>query len=348
MKILTVIGARPQFIKAAMVSKYIREKHDEIIVHTGQHFDANMSDIFFEELGIPEPNYRLDINSKSHAKMTGEMIMAIEEIIEKEKPDLLLVYGDTNSTLAGALTAVKMHVPICHVEAGNRLNDLKNPEEVNRIITDRISTLLLCCVESSVENLRREGVKEGVHLVGDPMYDAFVYFEQARDEVLLEGRPLPAEYYYLTCHREENTQTALFEVLSAMQSLDAPVVFPVHPRNTESAINLIEKNGFGNIIAIKPVGYLDSIALVKNAKKVITDSGGVQREAFFAGVKCVTIFDSVAWPETMVGGRNILAKPEREDILSKLKLEQEIDESYRPFGDGNSGKKILKCIEEIC
>ncbi|MDO4556766.1 MAG: UDP-N-acetylglucosamine 2-epimerase, partial [Lachnospiraceae bacterium] len=241
-----MIGARPQFIKAAVVSRELRKMHDEVMVHTGQHYDYNMSDVFFEELDIPKPNYNLGISGGSHGKMTGEMLIKIEEVLINERPDMVLVYGDTNSTMAGALAAVKQHIPVIHVEAGNRLGTLNNPEEVNSIVTDHVSSLRLCCTESAFLFLKQEGLVQNTFVVGDPMYDAFKYYsEKTRDEVPellfdLNGNDieLPDEFYYMTCHREENTGTddTLLEILEAMENLDRKCLYPVHPRNKNRVI----------------------------------------------------------------------------------------------------------------
>lgn len=357
MKIVTIVGARPQFIKAAAVSRVLRKEHEEILVHTGQHYDYNMSEIFFKELDIPKPEYNLGISGGTHGKMTGSMLSSIEDLLIEEKPDMLLVYGDTNSTLAGALAAAKLHIPVCHAEAGNRLGTLKNPEEINRICTDHVSTLLMCCTSSAVDFLKKEGLTQNVYLIGDPMYDAFVYYgerltDKDKDAIIdLAGGKvtIPKVYYYLTCHREENTATdeTLIEVLGAMNSLDAATIYPVHPRNRERVEQLCSLYNFSNIILTQPVGYLTSIALVKSAKKIVTDSGGLQREAFYAGVQCVTVFDYVVWPETMIGNQNQLSKPDKQEILSKLAVKVERDESYQPFGDGHSAEKITRIISEF-
>lgn len=354
MKILTVVGARPQFIKAAMVSHKLRERHTEILVHTGQHYDYNMSEQFFEELNIPSPDYNLGISGGTHGEMTGKMLTEVEKVLLEEKPDCLLVYGDTNSTLAAALAAAKLHIPICHVEAGARTHNRQNPEELNRICTDHLSSLLLASTESGMISMQEEGLAEIGVLVGDPMYDAFVEYSnkiqlEDMELTLLSGEKckVPNEFYYLTCHREENTnkEEALLEILKAMESLDAPVIYPVHPRNKARAVRLEEMYGFKNLILAEPVGYLESICLVNNAKKIVTDSGGLQREAFFAKKKCVTILDFVVWPETMVNGRNELSPPIKEEILEKLNNEQIIEETYMPFGDGNSAELIVREIE---
>lgn len=357
MKVLTVVGARPQFIKAAVVSREMRKDVQEILVHTGQHYDHNMSEIFFEELEIPSPNYNLGISGGSHGKMTGEMLIALEEVMMKEKPDAVLLYGDTNSTLAGALSAVKLHIPVCHVEAGARLGTLDNPEEINRILTDHISSLLLCCTASALNFLSKEGKVDNVYLVGDPMYDAFTYYsEKLKDsppENLIgldeEKIALPDDFYYLTCHREENTtrDEVLIEILNAMEALDAPCIYPVHPRNKSKVKELKERSAFSNVIFCSPVGYLMSIFLVNHAKKIVTDSGGLQREAFFAEKQCVTVFDYVVWPETMVGNRNQLSKPKKNEILEKLNTTMEIDNSDRPFGDGHASRRIVALMKGI-
>lgn len=355
MRVLTVVGARPQFIKAAVVSHELRKKHTEILVHTGQHFDYNMSGQFFEELDIPEPDYNLGISGGSHAEMTGKMMMGIEEVLQKEKPDWLLLYGDTNSTLAGALAAAKLHIPVCHVEAGTRTHSMTNPEEINRICTDHVSTLLLASSKSGMEEMEREGLSDRGYMVGDPMYDAFLRYSGKRkvEDIQLKllgggSVKVPEEYYYLTCHREENTRDDkdLTEILEAMEQLDAPAVYPVHPRNKQRALRIREERGLQNLILTEPVGYLESICLVNHAKKVVTDSGGLQREAFFAGKKCVTVLDFVSWPETMAGNRNVLSKPKAADILERLREDQMINADYRPFGDGHAAYKIVEILEE--
>lgn len=354
MKIVTVVGARPQFIKAAVVSHELRKNHTEILVHTGQHYDYNMSEQFFIELDIPRPDYNLGISGGSHAEMTGKMMIAVEEVLNKEQPDWLLVYGDTNSTLAAALAAAKLHIPICHVEAGARTHSKTNPEEINRICTDHVATLLLASTESGLEGMKNEGLMDRGFLVGDPMYDAFlIYSEKIRcafELTALNGNKIkvPDEYYYMTCHREENTNNdnALIEIFKAMNSLDAVTIYPVHPRNKIRASRLQNEYGFENIILAEPVGYLESIYLVNHAKKIVTDSGGLQREAFFAKKKCVTILDFVCWPETMVGNRNNLAKPLQEDIIRQLEKNQIIEENYSPFGDGKSAIHIVEYLEK--
>lgn len=353
-KICTVVGARPQFIKAAVVSRVLRTQFEEVLIHTGQHYDRNMSDVFFEEMSIPKPDYNLGISGGTHGQMTGKMLEKIEEVLMREQPELLLVFGDTNSTMAASLAAVKLNIPVCHAEAGNRLGTLCNPEEINRIVTDRVSSLHLVSTPSGVEFLKKEGFDRSVHLVGDPMYDAFRYYTARLDGSELEALQdlngnkvtLPSRFYYMTCHRQENTDTdeKLDQILQAMNSLEFPTVYPVHPRNHRNAQRLQSIHGYRNILFVQPVGYHSSISLVNHADKIVTDSGGVQREAFFAGKQCVTVFDYVAWPETMYRGCNQLAKPDKTDIIHKLSVPVEFDLSYQPFGDGHSAEKIVSQI----
>lgn len=348
MKIATVVGARPQFIKEAAVARKLRNAHQEILIHTGQHYDVNMSEVFFEELSIPKPDYNLGISGGTHAKMTGAMISSIEDVLLREKPDRLLVYGDTNSTLAGALAAVKLHIPVCHVEAGARLGTLMNPEEVNRICTDHVSSVLMYCTDSAVPHLEEEGLLERSVFVGDPMYDAFLYFAQYAGRRQLDEIHAPKRFYYLTCHREENCSAEnITAILDASNSLDAPTIYPVHPRNRRLVQELCERYCFQNVITIQPVGYLTSLALVLGCEKVLTDSGGLQREAFFAEKQCLFLFDHVAWPETMVGNRNQLAKCDKEDILTKLSMPMLIDKDYQPFGDGDAASRIIEALSGI-
>lgn len=354
MKIITVVGARPQFIKAAAGSRQIRREHQEILVHTGQHFEDNMSAIFFREMEIPEPDYNLGISGGTHAEMTARMMTGIEEIFVKEEPEALLVYGDMNSTLAAALVAVKLNIPVFHVEAGNRSGSLENPEEINRTLTDHCSTLLFSATEDALNKLKRENLGERSFCVGNIMYDSFLYFASKSWEdpsvFRLDGVrvDIPEQFYYMTCHRQENTYSdePLTEILCAMNSLLEPTIYPVHPRNRERAIRICEKERLNNIILTQPVGYSDSVHLTKNSIKIVTDSGGLQCEAFYAGVQCVFVLDYAVWPETMVGNRNQLAKPKREDILEKLEAKQNVDLTYQPFGDGHAAEKICRYIKK--
>ena len=327
MKIVTIVGARPQFVKAAAVSRVIRKEHTEILVHTGQHYDNNMSDVFFEELHIPKPDINLGVGSGTHAKQTAEMMVGIEEILLNEKPDYLLVYGDTNSTLAGAIAASKIHIPIIHVEAGLRSFNMRMPEEQNRILTDRISTLLLCPTNVAVENLRKEGLTEGVNNVG-------------------KNTPVK-EWYLSTIHRAENTDSIekIKEILDAFEQLDAPVIFPVHPRTKGLVREVKETHGYKNILFVEPMGYLDMLYFVKNAKKAVTDSGGLQKETYILDTPCVTVRDQTEWVETLVGNHNILAKPNAKDIVEKVMntvIDYDKKEAY--YGNGNAAEKICELI----
>ena len=355
-KICTVVGARPQFIKLAVVSRVLRREFQEVLIHTGQHYDYNMSDVFFEEMDIPHPDYNLGISGGTHGQMTGQMLMKLEEVFIKEQPDMVLLFGDTNSTMAGALAAVKLHIPICHVEAGANCGVMDSPEEVNRVVTDRVSTIHLASTPSCIDFLRHDGFDESIHFVGDPMYDAFCYYYSQLDGSELQelqdfagnAVTLPAEYYYMTCHRQENTGTdrELDQILQAMNSLDAPTVYPVHPRNHERAERLCRDNGYENIILTKPVGYKTSISLVGHAKKIVTDSGGLQREAFFAKKQCLTVLEKGAWPETLMNNCNQEVSPDKDEILTKLNTPVVFDEAYQPFGDGHSAEKIVDIIRE--
>lgn len=355
-KICSVVGARPQFIKLAVVSRVLRKEFQEVLIHTGQHYDRNMSDVFFEEMDIPKPDYNLGISGGTHGQMTGQMLIELEKVFMQEKPDMVLLFGDTNSTMAAALAAAKLHIPICHVEAGNRFGTLDSPEEVNRKVTDHVSTINLPCTESSLEFLARENLGDTATVVGDPMYDAFCFYtsrldgSELQELVDFQGNPIPVPetFYYITCHRQENTDSdeKLKNIFDAMESLDAPTIYPVHPRNHARAERLCREYRYRNILLAQPVGYLASISLVNRAKKIVTDSGGVQREAFFAKKPCVTILDFVVWPETMQDDCNQLAKPYKVDILEKLSRPVQFRADYQPFGDGHAADKIVKRIRE--
>lgn len=356
-KVMTVVGGRPQFIKAATVTHVLEKRNDlnEYMVHTGQHFDHNMSELFFDQLGIPEPKVNLGVSGGSHAEMTGRMMMSLEEVMVEQAPDSVVVYGDMNSTLAGALAAVKLHIPICHVEAGGRTFHLTNPEEANRVCVDHIASTNCAVTLDDLSNLKREGLAERSRYTGDTMLDAFLWCKDVApsiDALLLEGldgeeHAIPQRYVLLTCHRAENTDNAkLRELFLAVEELDCPVVYPVHPRVQPMVRALASEMGIRNAVLLKPVGYLESVALTNGAEKVLTDSGGLQREAFFAGKKCVTLMDFPVIPQTMVGGRNELAPMEHKSIIEALSHTQLIDESYHPFGDGTAAKLTVDAIEE--
>ena len=340
LRILTIVGARPQFIKAAAMSRAIARRDGicEILLHTGQHFDPAMSEVFFAELAIARPSFNLAIHGGGHGEMTGRMLAGIEKIIVAERPDLVLVPGDTNSTLAGALAAVKLHVPVAHLEAGLRSFNRAMPEEINRLLTDHVSALLLCPTATGVDNLRREGVVAGVHNIGDVMYDATLFAAAAaRNSTILERLGIAGEPYALaTFHRAESTDDR--EVLSRIvaflkeRARDCRVVLPIHPRTRERiAGSGLDLDG---ILVCEPVGYLDMHRLLQSALAVFTDSGGLQKEAYFHRVACVTLRGETEWPETVAAGWNRLWKGP--DYLPR----REID----AFGDGHAAEKAVELI----
>jgi len=353
MKIATVVGARPQFIKAAPVSRVLRQNHEEILIHTGQHYDANMSDVFFEELHIPKPDYNLGIGSGHHGAQTGAILEKVEEVLLSENPDALLVYGDTNSTLAGALAAAKLHIPVIHIEAGLRSFNRRMPEEINRVLTDHISEWLFCPTDTAVRNLLQEGITQGVYQVGDVMYDAFRFNQELAHQKskILETLGLKTQDYILcTIHRAENTDdpSRLQEILKALAKVQKPVVLPLHPRTRK----IIGEQGLselltGNFHVIEPVGYLDMIALEVNAWKLVTDSGGVQKEAYFAGVPCITMRDETEWVETVKVGWNVLTGAVGERILEAVETFTPPLEHPPIFGDGHSAEQFVSYLEKV-
>ena len=349
MKIVTIIGARPQFIKAASLSREISNFNEveEIIIHTGQHFDPNMSDVFFNEMQIPKPKYNLEINNLGHGAMTGRMLEKIEEVLNIEKPDWLVVYGDTNSTLAGALAAKKLHIKVAHIEAGLRSFNMKMAEELNRIITDRVSDLLFCPTEEAVINLKNEGYSNfdsKVENVGDIMCDSALFYKN-----LLEDRhiKIKGEYILATIHRAENTddELKLVKIFKALDLLNESykVVLPIHPRTKKY---LDQYNIITSITLINPVGYLDMIALITNAMAVITDSGGLQKEAYFFKKRCFTLRDQTEWVELIKARCNQLINVENDDIVDVIleSLNETPDFSKLIYGDGTTSKKIINCL----
>jgi UDP-GlcNAc3NAcA epimerase len=339
-RILTVVGARPQFVKAAAVSRAIAAQKEisEILVHTGQHFDSAMSQIFFDELGLAAPRFNLGIHGGCHGEMTGRMLAALERVIVEEEPDLVLVPGDTTSTLAGALAAAKLHVLVAHVEAGIRSFNRRMPEEINRVLTDHVSALLLCPTETAVTNLAREGIVEGVHNVGDVMYDAALFAAAASRRSHILDRLGVAErgYAIATVHRAESTRdrATLAEIVAFLrrQTSDSRVIFPVHPRTRKQISQW--RLDLGDILTCDPVGYLDMHRLLQSAVAVFTDSGGLQKEAYFHRVPCVTLRSDTEWVETVEAGWNRLWK----------------GPDYRPrreiavFGDGHAAEKAVSRI----
>lgn len=356
MKLLTVVGARPQFIKASAVSRAIQAENArgaglrEVIVHTGQHFDANMSKVFFEELSIPEPDYHLGIASLGHGAMTGRMLEAIESLMLKEKPDMMLVYGDTNSTLAGALAAAKLHVPVAHVEAGLRSFNKRMPEEVNRILTDHVSNLLFCPTQTAVDNLGNEGIKSGVHLVGDVMYDVTLHYrELAATRHSLEKWGVAEKGYALcTVHRAENTDdaTRLQGILAALRKIaeEIPVILPLHPRTRKIIDAMGQPKALRGLTVLDPLSYLEMLRLEMSAKVILTDSGGVQKEAFFHRVPCITLRDETEWVETVAMGWNVLAGADQNAISSLWNTPKKSSHEMGAYGDGNAASMIVKRI----
>jgi UDP-GlcNAc3NAcA epimerase len=412
MKIATIIGARPQFIKAAVVSRAISEfnkrvtanssRITEVIVHTGQHYDRNMSDVFFEEMDIPKPDYFLDINGLSHGAMTGQMLEKIEDVLEKEKPDIVLVYGDTNTTLAGALAAVKLHIPVAHVEAGLRSFNRKMPEEINRLVTDHVASILFCPTEQAVRNLNAEGIgtasnqvfgkrsrlyktKKGlgkeqtvkllsihelsnienqssissstmrhgllqnIEMVGDVMYDSVLYYSQLAEknsQIIGNLKLTPKGFGLATVHRAENTDNtqrleSIFLALDKISSKGLPIIVPLHPRTRKKlatvGVNLI------NVQLIDPVSYFDMLLLEKQAKVILTDSGGVQKEAFWLKVPCITLRDETEWVELVENGTNYLAGTKTQAIYNTYKnaVEKRHYFALELYGDGKAGERIV-------
>jgi UDP-GlcNAc3NAcA epimerase len=353
MKIITIIGARPQFIKAAPVSKAIsgRGGIQEIIIHTGQHFDENMSNIFFEQMQIPTPTYNLNIHSLAHGAMTGRMLEGIEKILIEENPDQVMVYGDTNSTLAGALAASKLHIPVAHVEAGLRSFNMQMPEEINRILTDRISKLLFCPTPAAVNNLKAEGFENfesKMVLSGDVMYDAALMF--AGKAVQPDHIELPKEFLLTTVHRQENTDdlARLSRIIQALNELSetTPVIFPAHPRTKKLLHNAKLPQLSKNITIIPPAGYLQMLYLLKNCQMVITDSGGMQKEAYFFEKPCITLREETEWTELVESGYNKICGNDQALIINAFDHFRRNRVIFKPglYGDGNAANKIAQAL----
>ena len=351
MRVVTVVGARPQFVKAAPVSRVLREAHSEVLVHTGQHYDYGMSQVFFDELGMPEPDVNLGVGSGSHGRQTGEMLIGLEEVLLVERPDWVLVYGDTNSTLAGALAAAKLQIPVAHVEAGLRSNNRVMPEEHNRVLADHCSDLLFCPTGTAVSNLAREGITRGVHLVGDVMYDAVLQhgaMARQRSTVLDELGLAGQRFALATIHRPYNTDdpSRLREIVNALGALNIPVVFPVHARTRDRLAQIHNpQSTIRNLQSVNPLGYLDMLALEQAASLILTDSGGVQKEAYFFGVPCVTLRPETEWVETVAAGWNRLAWGDAKVVLAVASKPWPTGLPPRVFGDGRAAEKIVELLE---
>lgn len=372
LKIVTIVGVRPQFIKAAVVSRAIAEHNKlvsgqlitEVIVHTGQHYDRNMSDVFFEEMHIPKPDYFLDVHGLSHGVMTGQMLEKIEKVLFKENPDLVLVYGDTNTTLAGALAAVKLHVPVAHVEAGLRSFNRRMPEEINRILADHISTMLFCPTKQAIENLKAEGIVDSntkhepsamsynlpqkVALVGDVMLDGALYYKQYAKKPRFY---LPEQFILATIHRAGNTENTerLKSIFRAFDKIcqEIPIILPLHPRTRKIIQDLKLKTSNFKLQLVEPVGYLEMVYLLERCTIVMTDSGGLQKESYFFGKPCVTLRDETEWVELVEHGFNRIAGAETESICNAFKIMKgkKIDSNINLYGKGDAGEKIVNILK---
>ena len=356
MKIVSIIGARPQFIKASSVSKALRQtKHQEFIIHTGQHYDYEMSRVFFNEMELQEPDVNLEVGSGSHGKQTGEMLIQIEKVLMAEKPCFVLVYGDTNSTLAGALAAVKLHISVAHVEAGLRSFNRKMPEEHNRVLTDHMSEFLFCPTKTAVNNLENEGITRGVHLVGDVMYDAILHYiklAEKKSDVLERLKLDPKCYALATVHRAENTDdpARLRNIIEALELInkETSVIFPVHPRTKKYLRNLKIKYQDLKIKIIDPLPYLDMLILEKNSNLILTDSGGLQKEAYWFNIPCVTLRDETEWVELVELGVNTISGSHRENIYQAYRTMtgKKFDSTPELYGNGKASNLIVEILNE--
>lgn len=353
LKIISVVGARPQFIKAAPVCRALREDHDELLVHSGQHYDYAMSDVFFEQLGIPKPDYNLAVGSGSHARQTGEMMPMLEGLFDEQRPDVVLVYGDTNTTLAGGLAAAKLGIPVAHVEAGLRSFNRSMPEEINRVVVDHVSDVLFCPTRTSVMNLEAEGITQGVYLVGDVMLDTARFFAESvdADATLTQFGVESGAYYLATVHRASNSDSRahLASIIEAFSALELPVIWAIHPRTTKN----IEQFGLGEMLAaatnihtVPPVSYIDTVALLRNAAALLTDSGGMQKEAYFFGVPCVTLREETEWVETVELGWNTLTGADTDRILAAVSKLQCPARHPDVYGDGTAARAISSALVE--
>ena len=356
MKIASILGARPQFIKVAPLCREFAKHPDvrHLIIHTDQHYDYSMSRVFFDELGIAEPDYHLEVRSGTHGYQTGEMLKRVEKVLTQEKPDWVVVYGDTNSTLAAALASVKMHIAVAHIEAGLRSFNRSMPEEINRVVTDHVSELLFCPTQTAVTNLQQEGIMQGVHLVGDIMYDSALFNVKlaARRSSILQKLNLEAKDYALvTVHRAENTERSdrlmhIFRALEKIAQDGMKVVVPLHPRTRKKLKSL--QLSLKNLQVIEPVSYLDMLLLEKQAKMILTDSGGVQKEAFFFEVPCVTLRNETEWIETVESGWNVLADVDEEKIVSSVRISSVPSRAVKEtFGNGQAAERICGIFSEM-
>ena len=354
MKVASIVGARPQFVKASVVSKELRKVHDEVLIHTGQHYDYQMSKVFFDELNIPEPDYFLGVGSGSHGFQIGEMLKKIEEVLIKEEPDLVLIYGDTNSTLAGALAASKLNIKIAHVECGLRSFDRTIPEEINRILTDHCSDILFCPTETAIMNLKNEGIIDHVYLTGDVMADSILCNKEVAENKsnILNRLDLQNKDYLLaTVHRPSNTDNIenLRNIVDAFSELDETIVFPVHPRTRKMLKEHELYNKLNSSVKlIEPVGFLDFIKLMSHAKMILTDSGGVQKEAYILKIPCITFRDNTEWIETIEDGWNVLVGSDKDKIIRMVnELKPFLEKHGNRFGNGDASRKLVSIIDNL-
>lgn len=361
MKIAFVVGARPQFIKVAMLSPLIRQRHTEVLIHTGQHYDDRMSGVFFRELGIPQPEYNLEVGSGGHGEQTGLMLARLEPILLAERPDLILIDGDTNSTIVGALAGAKLHIPVAHVEAGLRSFDRRMPEEINRVVADQLSEYLFCPTETAVAHLHREGigaspgVPQHIYNTGDVMYDAVLHYaamaEQQAAALFSRLEVTPGSYRLATVHRAANTDDlarlqAITRAFAAIAAADCPLIFPVHPR-THKVLAELDLPTNPHLKLIEPVTYLEMLALERGAQQILTDSGGVQREAYFLAVPCITLREETEWVETVANGWSRLVGADTGQIVTAAHSFQPPSGNPPPvFGDGHASEKIVNILEQ--
>ncbi|MHA2238509.1 MAG: non-hydrolyzing UDP-N-acetylglucosamine 2-epimerase [Candidatus Hodarchaeales archaeon] len=352
MRIVSLVGARPQFVKLPLLSSELRKNHEEIIVHTGQHYDDKMSDIFYRDLQIPRPHYNLNIGSGSHGYQIGNMLISIEKLLLKVKPELVIIFGDTNSTVAASIAASRLKIPLAHVESGLRNYDKSIPEETNRLIADNLSDLLLCPTKTAVENLKREGIEKGAHLSGDLMNDVLLHNQEyfKKSNILSELNLIEGEFIISTIHRPRNTDNvdALKRILEAFLETDETIVLPLHPR-TQKVIkeNKLEKMiSNKNIMILDPLGYFDFMKLLISAKKVVTDSGGIQKEAFILKKPCITLFNTTSWVETVIDGWNVLVESNKEKIIKMINDFEPKGNQSNHYGDGTAFKKICEIIDD--
>lgn len=354
MKIASVVGVRPQFVKASVVSRELRKSNKECLIHTGQHYDYEMNKIFFEELGIPEPDYYLGVGSGSHGQQTGEMLRKLEEVLMVEKPDLVLTYGDTNSTLAGALAASKLGIKNAHIESGLRSFDKSMPEEINRILTDHCSDILFCPTQNAVNNLEEEGITKNVYLTGDVMVDSLLLnkeIAEAKSSLLNDLNLKTRDYIVVTIHRASNTDNFenLRNIIEALRELNENIIFPIHPRTEKLLKNYNLYDSLpSSITLVKPLGFLDFIKLMNHAKMILTDSGGVQKEAYILKVPCVTLRENTEWIETIKDGWNVLVGSNKERIIKTVNgFMPSVQEHCNRFGDGSASNRIVAAINAL-